>query len=227
MDLVFVDANVLYSKTLRDWALMLSEHCTRFAVVTSQDCIIEALANFRETHRTADGGVIRQIKASIEGALHDIISDWPGGEVPGMPDEKDWHVVNAATHAGVKILVTENMKDFAPIADAVPFDLYSADELFMLVADNDPSAVEEVVRQQVDYWSEVKKKRAAKGDPAPKGLSEALRDAGAPQFADFVRTTLRKLSGIRDDGAALTDSPTLTASTEDGSDAASSQLTFR
>jgi len=202
MDLVFVDANILYSKTLRDWTLMLSEHCNRFAVVTSLDCIIEALANIRENNPSADGGVIRQIGTSIENTLHDVIRDWPGSEVPGMPDEKDWHVVNAAVYAGAKILVTENMKDFEPIADTLPFDLYSADELFMLVAHNDPSAVEGVAMRQLDYWDGIKKQRAAKGKSAPKGLSEALRDAAAPQFANIVDTTLRKLAGIRDDDTA-------------------------
>lgn len=208
MDLVFVDANVLYSKTLRDWTLLLSEHCERFAVVSSQDCIIEALANYRENHPAADGGVIRQVRASIEGSLHDIVEDWPGGPVDGMPDEKDWHVVHAATHAQVKILVTDNMKDFAPVAGKLSFDLYSPDQLFTLVARNDPRAVEEVTMRQVAYWEEGNRRRAAEGKPGSKSLSQALRDSRAPEFADIVEQTLRKLSGIRDeDQTAVTAEP--------------------
>lgn len=204
MDLVFVDANVLYSKTLRDWTLMLGQECNRFAVVSSQDCIIEALANIREKNVAGDGGVVRQIKASIEGALHDIIDDWPGGEIDGMPDEKDWHVVHAATHAQVQILVTDNLKDFAPVADSLPFDLYSPDELLTLVAHNDPEAVAKVTRRQVEYWNRVAQHRVKSGKTEPKRLSEALRDAGARDFADVIDQTLRTLSGIRDQSHAET-----------------------
>ncbi|WP_170297034.1 PIN domain-containing protein [Agromyces salentinus] len=209
MDLVFVDANVLYSKTLRDWTLMLAQECNRFAVVSSQDCVIEALANLREQIPAADGGVIRQIGKSIEGALHDIIDDWPGGEIEGMPDEKDWHVVHAATHAQVKILVTDNMKDFAPVAESLPFDLYTPDELFTLVAENDPQAVAAVTRRQVEYWTQMEQRHANVGRPAPKRLGEALRDAGALEFADIIEDVLRELSGIRhQDSVAMADAPT-------------------
>lgn len=199
MGLVFVDANVLHSKTLRDWTLLLSKHCNRFAVVSSQDCIVEALASIRERHPHLDGGAIRQISDSIDGALHDVIDDWRGGAIEGMPDEKDWHVVHAATHAQVEILVTENMKDFAPIAETLPFDLYTPDELFMLIAHNDPEAVENTTREQVDYWHKIEARRALAGQPAPKRMSEALRDARALEFADVIDQTLRKLASIRED----------------------------
>lgn len=195
MDLVFVDANVLYSKTLRDWTLLLSQQGDRFAVVSSQDCIVEALANLREQYPAADGGVIRQIGKSIEGALHDIVDDWPGGEIEGMPDKKDWHVVHAATHAQVKILVTDNMKDFAPVAASLCFDLYSPDDLFMLLAANDPPAVETVTLRQVEYWLRKCEVKKAKGEAEPKRLAQALRDAGAPKFARVIEETLLKLGG--------------------------------
>lgn len=200
MGLVFVDANVLHSKTLRDWTLLLSMHCNRFAVVSSQDCVVEALASIRDRNPHLDGGAIRQIADSINRALHDIIDDWPGGAIEGMPDEKDWHVVHAATHAQVEILVTDNMKDFAPVADTLSFDLYTPDQLFTLVAHNDPEAVDEVTRRQVEYWHKQEARRALDGRPAPKRMSEALRDAGAPEFADIIDQTLRKLAGIRDSG---------------------------
>lgn len=195
MDLVFVDANILHSKTLRDWTLLLGLHCGRFGVVSSEDCVIEALASIRDKNRHLDGGAIHTIGEQIKGSLHDLITDWPGGAVEGMPDTKDWHVVNAATHAGVQILMTTNTKDFSPIAGSLAFDLYTPDELFTLVADNDPPAVEEVTRRQRSYWEEKRQKSILNGIGEPKRLAEALRDAGAPDFADIVTQTLRKLSG--------------------------------
>lgn len=144
MDLVFVDANVLFSRTLRDWTLMLGEECNRFAVISSRDCLVEVIANIRERNPAAEGGMISHLHDLIERSLHDLITKYPGGPINGMPDEKDWHVVHSASEAGAKILVTSNMKDFAPVADLLPFDLYSPDELFNLVWKNDPRAVEEV-----------------------------------------------------------------------------------
>lgn len=199
MDLVFVDANVLHSRTLRDWMLLLSMHGKSIAVVSSQDCIIEALASIRERNPHLDGGAIRQIGDSIKGALYDIIDDWPGGAIEGMPDEKDWHVVHAATHAQVEILVTDNMKDFTPVADTLSFDLYTPDQLFTLLAHNDPDAVDEVTRLQLAYWRKEANRRAMNGRPAPKRLGEALRDARAPEFANIIDQTLRTLADVRDD----------------------------
>ncbi len=197
MDLVFVDANVLFSRTLRDWTFLLSTESERFAVVSSLDCIIEAVGNIRERNPEAEGGTISYIHDLIERSLHDVVREYPGGPIEGMTDEKDWHVVHAATQAGAKILVTDNMEDFAPIADSLPFDLYTADDLFMLLAHNDSPAVEAVTMRQVRYWVNVGERFAAEGKPAPKKLAQALRDAGATKFAEIIDKTLRKLSGKR------------------------------
>ncbi|MBF4636209.1 PIN domain-containing protein [Agreia pratensis] len=201
MDLIFVDANVLFSRTLRDWTLMLGQECNRFAVISSRDCLVEVIANIRERNPAAEGGMISHIHDLIEHSLHDLITKYPGGPINGMPDEKDWHVVHAATEAGAKILVTSNMKDFAPAADLLPFDLYSPDELFDLVWKNDPRAVEDVTIKQLRYWKGEAKRYETEGRPAPKGLAQALHGAGATGFADIITQTLRKLSGEKDSPA--------------------------
>ncbi|MBT9607978.1 MAG: PIN domain-containing protein [Microbacterium sp.] len=128
--LVFADANVLFSRTLRDWTLMLGKACNSFAVVSSRDCLVEVIANIRERNPAAEGGTISHIHDLIEGSLHDLMTQYPGGPIAGMPDEKDWHVVHAAAKAEARILVTSNMKDVAPVAEFLPFELYSPDELF-------------------------------------------------------------------------------------------------
>jgi len=102
MGLVFVDANVLYSRTLRDWTLLLSRCSGRFTVVTSRDVLVEVLANLREMYPEKDGGWIEMIHQKITESVHDVITDWPGGAVEGLADPKDWHVVNAAIHPGLR-----------------------------------------------------------------------------------------------------------------------------
>ncbi len=195
MDLIFVDANILFSRTLRDWTLMLGEECNRFAVISSRDCLVEAIANIRERNLEVEGGVISHIHDLIQDSLHDVVGQYPGGPIAGMEDKKDWHVVHAATAAGAKILVTLNIKDFAPVADSLSFDLYTPDELFDLIWKNDPQAVEAVATKQVKYWQGVAKRYESEGRPAPKGMVQALQDAGAPEFATIIGRTLRKLSG--------------------------------
>jgi hypothetical protein len=198
VDLVFVDANVLFRRTLRDWTLMLGRECNRFAVISSRDCLVEAIAKIRERNPAAEGGMISRIHDLIERSLHDLITTYPGGPIDGIADEKVWHVIHAATEAGAKILVTSNLKDFAPVADSLPFDLYSPDELFDLVWKNDPRAVEQVTREQLRYWSDQAERFKATSRPAPKGLARALLDAGATGFADTITQTIRKLSGEED-----------------------------
>lgn len=195
MDLVFVDANVLYSRTLRAWTLMLGMECRRFAVISSRDCLVEAVANIRERNPGAPGGMISHIHDLIEKSLHDLMTQYPGGPIDGMPDEKDWHVVHAAKEAGAKILITDNMKDFAPVKHLLPFDLYSPDELFDLIWKNDPSSVEAVTMKQVLYWRGVAERYEGEGRAAPKGLVKALHDAGAKKFSLVIEGTLRKLAG--------------------------------
>lgn len=201
MHLVFVDANILYSRTLRDWTLLMSMTSHRYSVVTSEDAIIEVLANFRTNNPTLSGNSIRRLRDRIENSLADVITDWPGGHVKGMHDEKDMHIVNAATHAQADILLTENIKDFAPVASSLPFDLYTADDLFMLLATNDPEAVLRTTAEQAQYWSKkaeeaAHERRAGQTAKAPKRLAQALRDAGAPKFAAHVEQLLPKLSGV-------------------------------
>lgn len=205
MDLVFVDANVLFSRTLRDWTLMIGAECNRFAVISSRDCLVEAIAKIRERNPAAEGGMIHHIHDLIERSLHDLITTYPGGPIDGIADEKDWHVIHAATEAGAKILVTSNVRDFAPVAESLPFDLYSPDELFDLVWKNDPRAVEQVTREQLRYWNDRAERFKAESRPAPKGLSRALRDAGASGFADTITQILHKLSGEKE---SLTSSAT-------------------
>jgi len=193
--LVFVDANVLFSRTLRDWTLMLGRECKRFAVISSGDCVTEAVANIRRRNPHAPGSKISHIHQLIETSLHDLVTDYPGGPIDGMPDELDWHVVHAAQAAGAKILVTSNTKDFSPVAHLLPFDLYSCDELFDLIWKNDPASVEAVTIDQVKYWSARSEQYSREGRTPAKTLTQALRDAGAPKFALVVEETLRKLAG--------------------------------
>lgn len=191
MHLVFADANVLYSRTLRDWTFLLSEESGMYSVISSREAVVEAMSSLRNTFPEFSGDQISVIQDRIEGSLGDLITSFPGGAVEGIADPGDFHIYYAAAYAGAHILLTQNVKDFADVQDP-PFDLYSLDDFFMLVAENNPEAVLRTADRQRRYWQD----RPARARTLPKGLVQALIEAGAPKFATQVGLTLQKLSGM-------------------------------
>lgn len=99
-----------------------------------------------------------------------------------IPDLYDRHVHAAAIAGGVEILVTNNIKDLRPARqedqDALPYEVYTADEFFMLIAACQPMVVRRAIRDQISYFL----KRGV--DP---NLPAGLRRAGAASFAEVVR----------------------------------------
>lgn len=191
MHLVFADANVLYSRTLRDWTFLLSEESGMYSVISSREAVVEAMSSLRNTFPEFSGDQISVIQDHIEGALGDLITSFPGGAVEGIADPGDFHIYNAAAYAGAHILLTQNVKDFAAVQDP-PFDLYSMDEFLMLAAENNPDAVMRTADRQRRYWQE----RFTRAGKPPKGLAQALIDAGATEFAAHVDLVLQKLAGV-------------------------------
>jgi len=102
----------------------------------------------------------------------------------------DDHHVHAATLASrADKLLTSNDRDF-PESDDLPYEIYTPDELLVLIDDSAPYHVRSVTREQIDYWQ----KRRDEGD-AVKQLDEALRDADCPAFAERVRAHVIALAG--------------------------------
>lgn len=65
---VFVDANVPYSKTLRDWLGLLytdQERVAPFQVFWSEDVLAEAMYHLRKHHPDWEGGKVPAIRDHI------------------------------------------------------------------------------------------------------------------------------------------------------------------
>ena len=187
---VFLDSNVLASRTLRDWILLCRLRIDdMFQLHTTLDVIAETIRAVRRQHPKADGGVITEIDRKIRDVVDEIIDDFPGDVDFAGNDEHDRHVNAAATHAKADILVTDNPSDFGD-PDLLPYDIYSADEFLCLVDDGAPANVRDVTQMQNAYWQT----RKNEGKPA-KGLVDALIDAGCPEFAARVQEHLIVLSG--------------------------------
>jgi hypothetical protein len=187
---VFVDANVLASRTLRDWLFLLrNETAGMFQLHSTFDVLVEAVRAWRRAHPTAPGGRTRELFDLLDRNLDEVLGDYVV-DVTFEGDRGDLHVHAAAADTGAHILVTNNVRDFGD-PDALPYELCTPDAFFCLIDDGAAAYVREVTRTQVAYWASRRDKQKAIG------LDQALVDAGCPEFAVRVQKHLRTLSGVR------------------------------
>lgn len=180
---VFVDANVLFSKTLYDWLflLRLKSKGGIFQIHTSWDVINEVGARLRDDHPEWSGEGISSLMEKIQKIFDEIIMSFPGGQVEGIADKGDWHVHHAAEACRADILLTQ---DSGFESDDTNYEVYTCDDFFVEVERSAPEIVQLVLNMQVQYWA----KRGGKQIP------DALRDAGCPNFAEVVLKQLQKLA---------------------------------
>lgn len=193
MHRVFVDSNVLGSRTQYDWLFMLRNACGMFAVVTSDDVLDEAYRVWRRKHPAAGSDLRAHRAAHFAANFDEVVDSWEGGEAPTLKDEHDTHVHNAAKAANVNILLTNNVADFGD-PELLPYDLYTPDEFFVLINQNNPAAVREVTRAQAMYWHG---RNQREQDKEPVKLADALRRAGCPTFAVEVEAHLKVLADVK------------------------------
>lgn len=185
---VFVDANVWYSRTLRDWVgmLYLEGEWSPYIVFWSEDVLTETLYHLRKDHPEWSGTQISSIRARIASTFEigrvddfEVDEDFPGN------DPHDAHVHAAAVSCEADILLTCDVSDFAPNLEAaavLPYELYTPDEFLVLMDNSAPDLVRAVAFKQVDY-------QVSRGREAD--LPLGLKRAGAPEFAERVRHHLQ------------------------------------
>lgn len=187
--MVFLDANILYSRVLRDWFCnaYLSGGATRpFEVRFSEDVLAEVLHSLRRSHPDWDGGRIARVRESLlkvfPGAVvrdYKVDGTWPGA------DEHDGHVHAAAVTCAAGYLVTNDKGFHCPdIVDLLPYEVHTADSFLTMFDEYFPQLCFEAVQRQFDYH----RSRSSDFD-----LGKGLRDAGAPQFAKRVISHIRRL----------------------------------
>jgi len=186
---VFTDANILYSRTLRNWVFMLrlnsgngmfQLHCTR-------DVITETMYSLRRKNPMFKGRQTGEVQKRIENSLDEIVPDFdPSIPFAGL-DENDRHVHAAAIAGGTDILLTLD-KGFLNLEDqdSLPYEIFHPDDFLILVDDSSPALVGKVTELQRRYWADKKHHG---------GLEAALVKAACPQFADRVKGHLRVQSG--------------------------------
>ncbi|MDN5976257.1 PIN domain-containing protein [Acidipropionibacterium jensenii] len=182
---VLVDANVWVSRNLRDWFCALYVHSSAmFTVVWTEDILAETLHAVRQLYPDLEGEKIAHVRESIVGVFPDgQIRDFAVEADRPIQDPYDKHVHAAAVAGGADILVTNNIKDLRPARqedqDELSYEVHTADEFFMLVADSQPGVVRDAIRDQISYFL----RRGTEPN-----LPTGLKRAGAPDFAERVRT---------------------------------------
>lgn len=183
------DANVLYSRTTRDWLLMLQLRTSgsMFVGCWTEDIMAELVYNLRRAHPEVDGAVIAKLRGKLEEVLE-------GGRIEHydctLPyegvDPHDRHVHAAAVSGGVGVLVTDD-KGLLALGEhaSTPYDVMSVDDFLVLVAEGAPEAVAAVTAEQLGYAV------ACGRDP---DLASRLESAGCPAFGAHVRTVLQRLA---------------------------------
>lgn len=189
---LFLDANVLMSRTLRDWFAILaiksgaSPTGPAVELRVSEDVLSEWQYRLRRRHPDAPeqaiGGLRRQFLSSQPESV--IITGYQAITVPELADVDDRHVIAAATHDRVDYLVTDDA-GVLDASDVVEPEPISADDMLCLLAERDQRLVTAVTRLQLKYWG-------SKEDSKP--LHVALGDAGATEFAGVIQRVVRGLA---------------------------------
>ena len=182
---VLVDANVWYSRTLRDWVCMLATEAEGdlYTVLWTDDILTECTYHLRKANPRWEGGKISRIRELIEevfpdGRVRDFVVE--GGAL----DEGDQHVHAAAVAGRADFVLTMNVKDF-PGGDECPYEVYTPGVFFTLVWDSAPGLVERVSRKMDRYWS---------GKGHPYSVAERLRSAEkSAAMKEFARRVARAL----------------------------------
>lgn len=185
---VFVDANVLFSKTLRDWLFLLRIGTQDiFQVHTSEDVLAETLYHWRKHSPRMEGGVITMRLSQMRDVLDEIVEDYPGDAPFDGKDEGDYHVHAAALASRADVLLTANKPgDFC--TEATAYEIITPDQFFCDVIRATPATVlHSIIRDQMRYW-------AGTSHPERAQLNDTLLAAGCPQFADAVQGAMKKIA---------------------------------
>lgn len=135
---VLGDANVLYSRVLRDYLLYAADAeliSIRWSAAILAEVIEHLTANL-PTFDTASGQrLVTAMTAAFPDAKIDIDDTAREQVAPlALTDEDDRHVLEAAVAAEAEILCTDNIKDFpAEAMKAVDIQALTADDLLSLL----------------------------------------------------------------------------------------------
>ncbi len=143
---VLADANVLYSRVLRDYLLYAAAQGV-LEIRWSAAILAEVVEHLAENIAGFDAAAGARLVAAMNGAFPAAEVE-PDGDAEAavailpLPDEDDRHVLAAAVAVDADVLCTDNLKDFpADAMEEVGIRLMSADALLSLLVTEFPDGM--------------------------------------------------------------------------------------
>lgn len=195
---MLVDANVLYSGTLRSWLfhLKLQTGGGMFALWTTEDVMSEVTYRFRRNNPRVDGKRITNIRKQIKDSMDDVVEDFDGSIQNPFEDPNDSHLHAAAASSGATMLLTDDAKILEAdetIKDKLTYEVMNPDQFFVLIDDSGSEFVRRATAEQLKYNESRKLDlKSAK----LRTLEESLEMAGCREFAKRVAGHVQSLAGV-------------------------------
>lgn len=196
MERVFVDANILYSRTIRDWLFALStSKIQMFDLFSSEDVFAEVVYHYRRSNPKRSGdevnGLVNQIRELVHVVDH---YDCERAQADYMgADPNDLHLHAAAVDNDCSVLLTNDRKLYASLdesqLDGLPYSVCTADDFFCDLAESSAVLLDQAVTCELQYWS----KKCPDGVP---DFADRLTRAECPRFAYLVKRALMRKSGL-------------------------------
>lgn len=182
---VVIDANILLSKTLRDWILRpcYGTGNAFYQVYLPQGVLDEFSYHWRKQHpQASDQARVRIVKA-ISASCH-LVEGYEVNPVPGYPDPHDLHVHAAAVHIDANALITNDSRllDFAQSEEGeatLNYETLTADDFLLQIADYLPTEI------LAGLYLDEEKYQEKVGNP--RSIPEQLKLCGAPAFARYLQ----------------------------------------
>ena len=154
ISVVLADANILFSRTLRDYVLYAADEGA-IEVHWSQQILAEMSRNLRENlgfSHDSTSRLERLMNDYIEYALVEVDPGHLAAVEAVEMDAKDRHVLAAALSADADILLTENTKDFpAEWTAEHGIELLTAGQLLIRLTDRFPDKMRAAHEKTVRY----------------------------------------------------------------------------
>lgn len=131
---VLADANVLYSRVLRDYLLYAADQ-EIIVIAWSSQILAEVTEHLMENVAGFDHAAAQRLVSAMNRAfpyaeVEPAEEHWRTLSEVSLPDEDDRHVLAAALAAEATVLCTSNIKDFpADLAEALGFEVLTPDQL--------------------------------------------------------------------------------------------------
>lgn len=190
---VLADANVLYSRVLRDYLLYAADQ--EVIAITWSPQILDEVTEHLERNvvgfdRAAGERLVCAMNrafpyAAVEpGAAHMRLLDEVLDQV-ALPDEGDRHVVAAAIAAEATVLCTSNIKDFpAEVMNVLGLEVLTPDQLLSWL----------VTAYEPQMYAAHRTAVASLKGATDQSTVEALRRAGAPTTAGLMTHLLEHVA---------------------------------